>query len=119
MKKTAILLTAVLLVSVFVFAACGSGSETPKETTKATEIVTTVAAKNVTEDDAKQAAFDKAGITEAAAGDLKVTDAEVNGEEVYLVTFEWSGYEYESYVSKTTGELVKYIFDGTEINLNK
>ncbi len=112
MKKSILILLVVLLVSVFALSGCSNTEDadtTPKET------VADVAEVTVGEDDAKAIALEDAGIPETAANNLAIESGEFDGQKAYVITFEWSGFDYQYTISATTGEIVEEIFDGDVI----
>lgn len=112
MKKL-IILVSILLICVLSFSACSSGS---KSQSNDTDEPAAVATTTIGEDEAKAIAFEDAGITETAAEELTVADSEVKGEAVYVISFKWSGFDYQYSISKASGEIVKEIFDGEVMN---
>ena len=108
MKKLMVLIS-VLLISVLTFSACSSGEKAPESDSTEPAAVAEAA---IDEETAKATALEDAGINESAAEDLTVTEGEAKGEAVYVVSFNWSGFDYQYSISKSSGEIVENIFDG-------
>lgn len=113
MKKTLLILLAVLFVAAIALSGCSNSSPAPAADDAVTEAAAPVA--DIGEDAAKAAALEKAGITETAAENLTVKTEEVDGVQAYIVAFEWSGFEYEYTVNAATGDIIQEIFDGDVI----
>ena len=111
-KKSLIILSAALIVAAAALSGCSGGEDT-KETTAATTAATE--ATTISEDKAKEVALEDAGITEPAAEDLKIERKEVKGVQAYVVSFSWSGFDYQYSVDVSTGEFVEKLFDGSEV----
>ncbi len=109
MKNSIIILLAMLLIVTFALGGC-TMEETPEPDAPA---VTNEAA--VDEDGAKAIALEDAGIPETAAEYLAIKSDEVDGVKVYVVTFVWSGFDYQYTISAGTGEIIETIFDGSVI----
>lgn len=113
MKRIICLLFTVLFALTFVLGGCTDAKDpTPTETNA---ITTEAAADNVDENGAKAIALEDAGITETAAKNLAVNIDEAAGAKVYVVTFEWSGFEYQYTIKASTGEIIETMFDGEVI----
>jgi len=113
MKRIICLLFTVLFAVAFVLGGCTEAQDpTPTETNA---ITTEAAADNVDENGAKAIALEDAGISETAAQNLAVNTDEVDGAKVFVITFEWSGFEYQYTIKASTGEIVETIFDGEVI----
>lgn len=110
MRRSLFIMLAVLCVAVFALSGCTKEDPTPTETNA---ITTEAAADNVDENGAKAIALEDAGIPETAANNLTVTTGEVDGAKVYVVAFDWSGFDYQYTISASTGEIVETIFDGS------
>lgn len=113
MKKSLIVLIAVIMAVVMAFGACSKEAGNTEE--NPTEAASTA---SITADDAKAVALDKAGVPETAAENLEVTETEYEGASAYLVKFEWSGFEYEFTIDSSNGKIVHYIFDGSEMEVD-
>ena len=113
MKKTILVLIAILLVATLALTACSK-----KGTTTTDEPTVAAAVNAIGEEEAKAVALEKAGIPETAAENLVITESEYEGQKAFVVSFEWSGFEYEITVSATSGSIVYYIFDGDEMALD-
>lgn len=87
--------------------ACNSGGA---ENTEATVIeeVTTVAETKIDEAAAKEIVFADLSIQETAAENLTVK-LENNA---YVISFVWSGFDYQYTINASTGEIAEIIFDG-------
>ena len=69
---------------------------------------TMVSAPVISEDDAKQAAFTHAGVTEADVSYAKAKIDREHGVVVYEIEFRTATHEYDYDINATTGEVVKY-----------
>ncbi|MBE6824180.1 MAG: hypothetical protein E7513_02420 [Ruminococcaceae bacterium] len=110
MKKSIIILLAVLFVAIFALGGCAKAEDPTTDDPAVSD------AASVDEDGAKAIALEDAGVPETAAEDLTVTSEEVDGEQVYVIAFVWSGFDYQYTVSASTGEIVETIFDGEVLN---
>lgn len=110
MKRSLVVLLVILLGAVFALSGCTEADEpAPTETFAVT---TEAVADVVDENGAKAIALEDAGIPETAANNLVVTTGKVDGAKVYVVAFDWSGFDYQYTISAATGEIVETIFDG-------
>lgn len=105
MKKSIIILLAVLFVVIFAFGGCARPNDPSIETPAADT-------SSISEDEAKAIALEDAGITETAAEGLAIEVVEFEGEKAYVITFVWSGFDYQYTIDAGTGEIVETIFDG-------
>ena len=112
MKKSLIVLLAVVLAAVLAFSACSKEAGNTEETSTET---TAAASSSITADDAKAVALEKAGVPETAAENLDVSETEYEGEAAYLVKFSWSGFDYEFTINAASGKIVHRLFNGDEL----
>ena len=109
MKKSIILMIALLLISLLMFTGCSeeqTTDDTPtQEVTQADEIT-------LSEEEATAIALENAGIQQTAANNLTVTADALDGVDVYVVAFDWSGFDYQYTINAATGEIIETLFDG-------
>lgn len=77
----------------------------------ATEAAQNGAAAEITADEAKQIALDKAGVQEADIHDYETEQDQENGRPVYEIQFDVGETEYEYYIDRETGEILKEEID--------
>lgn len=112
MKKGLIITGAAVIVlgTGYAISAAAQGTDntgTPAESTVTTPLSNTEQTNTISEEEAKQIAFEHAGIEEADAVKLKIKTDREDGREVYEVDFDTADQEYEYDIDAETGEIVK------------
>ncbi len=105
MKKSIIILLAVLFIAIFALGGCAKSNDPSIETPAADN-------SSISEDDALAIVLEDAGIQETAAENLTITEDEVDGKHAYVIAFVWSGFDYQYTVDASTGEFIEVLFDG-------
>lgn len=105
MKKSIIILLAILFVAIFALGGCTKANDPSIETPAADT-------SSISEDDALAVALEDAGIQETAAENLTITKGEFEGKEAYVIAFVWSGFDYEYTIDANTSEILQTVFDG-------
>ena len=92
--------------------ACDNGDDTsvPADTTAQSESVL-INDDPIGEDAACEVAYADAGIPSTAAENLSVKMENVDGVDVYIVYFEWSGFSYTYTIDAVSGTIIDCIFD--------
>ncbi len=110
MKKSILVILALMLVAVFALCGCGKEtSETSKEKEAETKTVATTApAVTLDEEGAKAMVFADLNIQESAAENLTVTQEGTS----YVISFEWSGFDYQYTIDAVNGDITEILFDG-------
>ena len=108
MKRLAYLMVAALLAMSVMLCGC---SEEVDTTPTATATESTAAEIIIDEAGAKEIALADACIPETAAENLTV---ELEGNS-YIVSFQWSGFDYQYTVNGTNGEITEELFDGEPV----
>lgn len=104
MKKSIIILLAILFVAIFALTGCTKANDPSIESPAANS--------SISEDDALTVALEDAGIQETAAENLTITKGEFEGKEAYIIAFVWSGFDYEYTIDASTSEILQTVFDG-------
>ena len=105
MKRSIVILLAVLLISVFALGGCSSSNDPSIETPAANN-------SSISEEDALAVALEDAGIQESAAEELNVEATDVDGSKAYVISFVWSGFDYQYTIDASSGEIIEALFDG-------
>ncbi len=109
MKKYISILLVVLFALMFVLGGCSQETQEPAQQDSTDAVVTQ---ETISEEDAKQVVFNDLSIQETAAENLKVETGETNGKKTYVISFEWSGFDYKYTIDASTGDIVEIMFDG-------
>ncbi len=105
MKKSIAILLGVLFVVLFALGGCTSANDPSIETPAANN-------SSISEQDALAVALEDAGIQESAAEDLAIVADEADGKKVYVISFVWSGFDYQYTIDASSGEIIETMFDG-------